>query len=213
MANQEHYSQIQFGSGLHGPAAWQNFDASPSLRLSRVPLVGSVFASALKLPKFEPSVRYGDVVEGLPVPASAAQLVYSSHVLEHLSKEDCISALSEVHRILRPGGYFRSVLPDLRQEVAAYVNSNSVDPASEFMERSLLGRPSRPRGLGIIKSVFGNSAHLWAWDFPSMRHRLQVAGFVEIREAKFGDSTESAFQQVESRERWDGAFGFECRKK
>ena len=55
---------VQYGAGLCGPENWTNFDISPTLRLQRLPLIGGIFNRLG--PKFPRTVRYGDIIRGLP---------------------------------------------------------------------------------------------------------------------------------------------------
>ncbi|MBA3487510.1 MAG: methyltransferase domain-containing protein [Lysobacter sp.] len=204
--------KLQIGAGLDGPHSWLNVDASPTLRLQRLPVVGGLLQH-ISSPRFSPSVVYADVVRGLSLPGGSARIVYSSHVLEHLALADLVVALEEIHRVLAPGGVFRSVLPDLDCDVQRYLESDADDRASEFMRSTLLGLERRERGLrNALRSWLGNSRHLWMWDYRSMAHRLSQAGFAEIRLARYGDSSDPAFAEVEQIQRWEDAFGFECRK-
>lgn len=204
--------KLQIGAGLDGPADWLNVDASPTLRLQRLPGVGRL-VQAMVGPRFSPRVVYGDVVRGLPLTDEGATLVYSSHMLEHLAFEDFKVALVEVHRVLARGGVFRSVLPDLQHEVQAYLSSDAPDRASAFMQSTLLGVERRERGLaGAVRMWLGNSRHVWMWDYPSLAHRLAEAGFIDIRPATQGDSGHPDFASVEQADRWQGSVGFECRK-
>ncbi len=43
-----------------------------------------------------------------------ADIVFASNFLEHLSREDILATLREVHRILRPGGRFLILQPNIR---------------------------------------------------------------------------------------------------
>lgn len=202
---------IHFGCGLCAPEEWTNFDCSPSLRLQRLPLVGR-FVPGGPHGRFPPGVRYGDIVRGLPVSCGSARLVYSSHVLEHLSLEDLRSALRNCRRVLASEGVFRCVLPDLGHLVKEYVADGSAGAAVRFMENTLLGEPRRDRGLrGLLRHWLGNSRHLWMWDYEGLAEELRVAGFTGIRRAAFHDSEHAAFQLVEAADRWENALGIECR--
>ncbi|WPL19412.1 hypothetical protein Thiowin_04533 [Thiorhodovibrio winogradskyi] len=55
---------INFGCGLSVAPGWKNYDASPTLRLQRIPLLGRVAQSLIK-PRFPTDAIYGDVVHGL----------------------------------------------------------------------------------------------------------------------------------------------------
>ena len=203
---------INFGCGLSVTPGWQNFDASPTLRLQRLPLVGHL-ARSMITPLFPADASYGDVVRGLPVGDEMVDRVYSSHVLEHLALDDFRKALIEVLRVLKPGGVFRAVVPDLEREASAYLSDRKHDACSRFMQSTYLGVTSRQRGLsGLARSFFGNSQHLWMWDFSGIAAELVNAGFNDVRRAVFADSKFPEFTKVEELSRWDGCLGFECVK-
>lgn len=204
--------KLQIGAGLDGPEGWMNVDASPVLRLQRLPVLGALFQRTVP-PLFSARVIYGDVARGLALPSNSAGIVYSSHMLEHLGLREFGLALTEVHRLLAPGGTFRSVLPDLEFEATRYLQSQSPDRASEFMRATLLGVERREDGvMPVLRGWLGNSAHKWMWDYVSIAAQLRAAGFVDVRRAVLGDSGNPEFDAVENAERWLDCLGFECRK-
>lgn len=82
---------VQYGCHHCAPKTWQNFDASPTLRFERFPILGKLYT---KNPtRFPENVEYGDIVKGLPLPSNSCDGVYASHVLEHLALEDIRVAL------------------------------------------------------------------------------------------------------------------------
>ena len=201
---------VNFGCGLSVAPDWLNYDASPTLRLQRLPLIGQV-VGRLIAPRFPLLAHYGDVVRGLPLADGSADLVYCSHVLEHLALQDCRGALAEVARVLKPGAVFRGVIPALETEVRGYINDAADDACSRFMQRTYLGAAHRHRGvMGLLRGSLGNSQHLWMWDFKGLQAELRAAGFVDIRRAAYGDSRYPQFRSVEDPLRWQGALGFEC---
>lgn len=201
---------VQYGCGLSAPEGWANYDVSPTLRLQRIPLIGAL---ARRRVRFPPNVRYGDVVRGLPVPDGSCDAVYCSHMLEHLPYNGLRTALRNTFRILKPGGVFRLVLPDLQVLVEEYLRFDPATRASNLMRRTNLGSLERPMGLiGRLRASFGNSAHLWMWDYPGLEHELLAAQFIEIRRAQFGDSSLAAFAEVEDAARFEEALAIECRR-
>jgi predicted SAM-dependent methyltransferase len=202
---------IQYGCGWSAPAGWRNFDASPTLRFERIPLIGKIYTKNKM--RFPDNVEYGDIVKGLPVEDSSCEAVYCSHVLEHLSYEDFRRALNNTIEILGSGGIYRLVVPDLEYYIQNYMNSTSPDSAKQFLMDTYLGREKRNRGLkGMILEYFGNSHHLWMWDYNSIEKELAKVGFVDIRRAVFGDSADKIFESVEDEGRWIHCLGVECRK-
>lgn len=201
---------VQYGCGWTAPNQWRNFDASPTLRFERVFLIGRLYTKNKS--RFPSNVAYGDIVKGLPVEEESCAGVYCSHILEHLSLGDFRMALRNTKKILRPAGIFRFVLPDLEYSINKYNENTSPDAALEFMKETSLGHEKRARGLkGVITTWLGNSQHLWMWDYKSIKAELKDAGFIDIRRALFGDSSDPVFNTVEDKGRWDNCLGVECK--
>lgn len=202
---------VQYGCGFSAPKEWRNFDASPTLRFERLPLLGHLYTKNES--RFPANVEYGDIVRGLPVPTESCKGVYCSHILEHLSLNDFRGALRKTKEILQPGRIFRFVLPDLEYSAKRYIENPSNDAALEFMRETSLGHESRARGLKrLISFWLGLSHHCWMWDYKSIQRELENAGFDNVRRAYFGDSSDPMFGTVEEQGRWENCLGVECRK-
>lgn len=68
------------------------------------------------------SVKKANLLKRLPIKQEIADLVYSSHFLEHIPRPKVNDFLNEILRILKPGGVVRFVLPDLENMANSYVN-------------------------------------------------------------------------------------------
>jgi hypothetical protein len=212
---------IQFGAGFSVGAGWENYDNSPSLILTRLPIVGAVF-HRLGAARFPRETRFGDIIKGPLTAANSCDGIYASHVLEHLSLNDMQIALKHTLSMLKPGGIFRLVVPDLAERARIYVRKKDAgdkDASHFFMRSTYLGTVNRPRKLqGFARAIFGNSNHLWMWDEPTMSEMLRQAGFVSIRRCQHGDSVDSSFLAVEDAGRFRDAeinideLAIECRK-
>lgn len=62
-----------------------------------------------------------DLTQGIPFPNASFDVVYHSHVLEHIPKTEAESFLKECSRVLRPQGILRVVVPDLEQIARTYL--------------------------------------------------------------------------------------------
>jgi len=190
---------VQYGCGQSCPDGWINFDASPTLRLQRLPLIGRLFSRGTMV--FPDAVRFGDIVKGLPIADGSVQGIYASHVLEHLSYAEFGTALDHTFRLLAPGGIFRLVVPDLKIRAQKYIErleSGQAGANAWFMRAAHLGLENRPRGLAAFaRRTFGRSAHLWMWDEKSLAAALDKTGFVNIRRCSFGDCQDEKFRLVE----------------
>lgn len=69
-----------------------------------------VCVDTVKRPCVDRVAHWG--VDRLPFEDGVADLVYASHVLEHVPWTNTVGALKEVHRILRPGGVLEVWVPD-----------------------------------------------------------------------------------------------------
>jgi predicted SAM-dependent methyltransferase len=202
---------VQYGCGFSAPDGWKNYDASLTLRFERLPVIGGLHTKNDS--RFPENIEFGNIVSGLPVDENSCEGVYCSHVLEHLSLEDFRIALRNTHKILKSGGCFRLVLPDLEYAIKQYINNLSVEASYDFLIETSLGQERRSKGLrGLLSSWLGNSQHLWMWDYKSIAHELANAGFINIRKASFGDAEDTIFNQVEDESRWQDCLGVECYK-
>lgn len=199
---------VQYGCGLSAPKEWVNYDISPTLQIRKIPLAGKLITKTFNqsIP-FPDNVKYGDIVKGLPETHEGADAVFCSHVLEHLSLEDLRTALKNTYAILKPGGIFRFVLPDLEFMAKEYVNDlprTSAQPSIQFVSNMLMGVQKRERGLkAFIVSYFGNSRHLWMWDYVSLSGELSKVGFKNIRRSEYHGNPDTMFNLVEDKERFD----------
>lgn len=69
----------------------------------------------------DPAVIPYDLQNGVPVADGQADVVYHSHVLEHLPPSQAPVFLRECFRALKPGGLLRVVIPDLEGLVRSYL--------------------------------------------------------------------------------------------
>lgn len=72
-----------------------------------------------------PAVQRCDARARLPFADASVDAVYHAHLLEHLEADAAGKFLRECHRILRPGGVLRVVVPDLEGIAQAYLRALS----------------------------------------------------------------------------------------
>jgi SAM-dependent methyltransferase len=140
--------------------------------------------------------------------------VYSSHVLEHLALEDFRTALKNTAKILRPGGIFRAVVPDLEWLARCYVAEvaqGNPEANMNFMRANRLGRERRPRrAVDLLRALFGTERHLWMWEAHSLIHEFFNAGFRSVRRCDFNDSEDRMFEHVEDKDRFQNCIAVEA---
>lgn len=87
---------------------------------------GSVFVESpewrnLDFSVSSPAVQRANLLATLPLDSDTAQLVYSSHFLEHIPRPKVDGFLRECLRVLQPGGVLRLVLPDFEEMARSYL--------------------------------------------------------------------------------------------
>jgi len=179
------------------------------LRFERLPLLGRAYVRNAQ--RFPSNVEFGDIVKGLPLAPSSCVAIYASHVLEHLSLNDFHTALKHSFTLLRSGGLFRLVVPDLEALANRYLSSTDSSAAKAFMEETSLGVAHRIRGIrGFMSLWLGNSSHLWMWDFKALQEELSDVGFLDIQRCTFGDNP--VFSDVEQQDRFVNSVAVQGRK-
>lgn len=187
--------RINVGCGRTPTPGWRNFDNSLSLRLARLGPLASL-AQRLRLLDSNQvefirfaranNVEYGDVRGRLPIPDHSAEVLYSSHMLEHLDRREAVVFLAEARRVLRPGGIIRLVVPDLRKLAVAYISDGD---ANAFVERTLMWTESPKTTLDMVRRlIIGARGHKWMYDGESLCGLLRAHGFVDPRISSFGET-------------------------
>ncbi len=192
---------VQYGCGARAIKGFINFDASPTLRIQKMPIIGSLLRPKLNC-IFDNDVIYGDIVKGLPLKPNSVDFLFCSHVLEHLTYSDFQLALRNSYSLLTDGGVFRLIVPDLKEYVMHYISKSSLEKdlgfATEssasfwFMQSTCLGsETSRSTIYSRLISAFGNSSHLWMWDRSGLTRALINAGFVDVEPFQKGQAVDS----------------------
>lgn len=197
---------------------WINLDSSPTLRISTIPLAGKFLVRAVNRPtKFDNAV-YGDIVRGLKVEPDSCDLVFASHVLEHLTMPDFDVALRNIYAYLRPHGLLRVIVPDLRAFIDSYRSeaedaATAGEAAPRFMSQTgLAWECSRASYAARLREALSNSRHQTMWDEPSLTAALRRHGFRNIRTCGYGEWGDERFATVELQERHELSFCVEATK-
>ena len=97
---------------------WVNVDYSLGARVANTPLLGSLVEKlGVFSVQWDKRIFLHNLVEEFPWKENEIKVVYSSHTLEHMTREDGARFLSECYRVLEPGGIIRIVVPDLKYYV------------------------------------------------------------------------------------------------
>jgi SAM-dependent methyltransferase len=75
----------------------------------------------LDLRPADPSIRCWDVTQPLPFADESFDVVYHSHLLEHLPRDQALAFLQECRRVLKPRGILRLAIPNLEAIARLYL--------------------------------------------------------------------------------------------
>jgi SAM-dependent methyltransferase len=92
---------LNLGCGSTYHSKWRNLDIDP----------------------IDKNIEHWDAKNGIPALNNSVDIVYHSHLLEHLQPEHGEAFINECFRILKPMGILRVVVPDLEQICKEYLNA------------------------------------------------------------------------------------------
>jgi len=150
-----------------------------------------------------------DLTKKFPWADSSVDMVYSSHTLEHFSKDDGQSFLAECYRVLRKNGIIRIVVPDLRHDVIEYIKGRIC--ADDFVERLGVLYFNRKNKLKRLLSPFYSFPHKCMYDYSRLIEILSKIGFQSSPRAAF-DSDMEEIRLIELKSRTENAVIVEGRK-
>ena len=176
--------RINFGCGQTPSQGWINLDNSYALKLKKFyPLVSLlkifnlISSSQLRNVEFnrKKNIFFADATKKFNFSNNSVDIIYTSHMLEHLSKNAANHFIKECNRVLKKGGILRIVVPDMKKIVDDYLLNKDADV---LLERSLLVPPS----LESLKSkiqlfLVGYRHHQWMYDSKSLQKLLFKNGF------------------------------------
>jgi predicted SAM-dependent methyltransferase len=200
--------RLHLGCGSHVLDGWLNIDRSPNVHLARVPWLRSALGRAGLLSgeqaaaAFPRGIVRADVTRRIPAADGSAEAVYSSHMIEHLSRWQALALLRECRRVLRPGGLIRIVTPDFAVLIAEYEAGSKTAPRADVFMRDLMTYAD-PEGVSgmqrILRRAFGASAHQWLYDEESLHALIAEAGFVDVVRREFGQGELPDLDRIETR--------------
>ncbi len=156
----------------------------------------------------EKGIRWADA-RHLPVPDKSVEILYSSHMLEHLDRIAAEDFLREATRVLVRGGHIRIAVPDLKRRVDEYVADGDAD---KFLDSTYLAVPT-PRGIiaRLKYLVVGARHHAWMYDERSLSRLLRAVGFEEVASLPAGATNIPNPGALDLRQREDDSVYIEAR--
>lgn len=170
--------RLQIGSGWTCLPGWLNVDVD---RLSH----GSV---------------YMDATQRFPFPDQTWDIIFSEHMIEHLTYDHGLFMLRECHRTMRRGGKIRIATPNLANIVSLHMNPEGPEQSNYIEDWFARFRPQvgTRNPSFVVNHFFWGWGHLFVYDPDTLRHALETAGFADARLCQIGESEHESLRGVES---------------
>ena len=163
---------INLGSGKHGKPGWVNVD-----------IKGEDGVNCLY-----------DCRKSLPFPDRSVAGIFCEHFLEHLDyTEEIPWFLTECHRVLKPGGVLRIIVPDLEKYLKAYCQGgwdelSRVRPLNKDRRDSYFKNMYNTR-MELVNVLFHQGCeHKFGYDHETLEFLLLRYGFSRVCHQEFGKS-------------------------
>ena len=176
--------KVNIGSGLAVADGWINLDGSLNALVASWP---SFFHRTLyhlsdsrqwySLQDYSRILRSHAFVhyiadQPLPFPDGTVDYVYTSHLLEHLYRQDAERLLGDVLRGLKPGGVIRVCVPDLERAFDLYKNGERLAALKLFFTE-------------LDKDPGRFNRHKFMYDFALLRACLEKQGYANITRCEY----------------------------
>lgn len=137
-----------------------------------------------------------DLNNGTPANDNTLDVVYHSHMLEHLTFSEGISFIKECFRVLRPGGIMRLLVPDLELWAKAYLSKDKhfLGEYQKTLDSNTYFTPG-----AIFMGMLHNHGHKMGYDFETVFWLLQESGFVDIQKTLYSASALTEISIIEPR--------------
>ena len=180
--------KINIGCGMTPTKNWKNYDYSTSIKLSKYPIISNLLFKFNLINEVQKNfinhslkneIDLLDATKSLPFKDGCIDVIYSSHMMEHLHRDDAINFIKECYRVLCPKGILRLVMPDLRKNIESYLKSNDAD---KFIE-GLLIQPPKTKNISDLTKLYlsgGFRLHQWMYDEKSLIKLLSSSGFNNV---------------------------------
>ena len=130
-----------------------------------------------------------DVLMPLTCASESVDFIFTEHLIEHFTREDCLSFLKECRRVLTLSGVMRISTPDLSWIASTYLNG------ADWSKFSW-----KPSSKGIfINDMFRKWEHRFLYDYGELVTIIGMAGFFSMRLVEWRQSDHPELRNLERR--------------
>lgn len=167
--------RLNLGCGSHSHRDWVNMDVQPA----------------------NPSVIQHNIAEEpLPFEDRSCAVVYHSHVIEHISRQQVHGFVAECFRVLAPGGVLRMAVTDLEHIARLYLKNLDAAAAGDAEASKRHERVTIEMVDPLANEAEGGRM-LGMWDRVSLSRLLVDAGFTNVQVCGAKESAIAGFTNFE----------------
>ena len=173
------HAYANFGCGMRCVPGWLNVDGSLTALLGsrRFSFINKLLYRVAGSSAFYSFSEYNEIIRisgllfsdlrnGVPFADNSLDVVYTSHFLEHLNKQDGRHFLKECYRALKPGGLLRISIPDLEIAFTSYYKEEKVEEMLDLFFYNSDGADFH--------------SHKYNYNFQSLKKILEEDGFRNV---------------------------------
>lgn len=182
--------RLEIGAGANAKPGWIATDINPGQGPADRPVIAL------------------DATRDFAIPSDVFDIVYSEHVIEHITFDDGRTMLEECYRVLKPGGMIRIITPSLGflSRILSSDRSPLEDRYREWSVRSFL--PTAP---AVTNAFFLNNFvrawyHTFIYDRETLALSLSLAGFQDIAARDLNASSNPLLAGLENENRLPPGF-------
>lgn len=215
-------TMTNLGCSAKVASGWNNIDFNLILRLAQyrtlcriLHRVGVISEDRYRrIKSVDGKIIVWDLRQGIPFADNSMDVVYHSHVLEHIDREAAPGFLRECHRVLKPGGSIRIVVPDFHLLAVRYmrvfdtaassteaINAAVADMIDQMVPRRPRDRSSRPRVVQLFEDLVvgdtqkNGALHRWMYDGRTLAGLLKETGFSRTEVLEYNRSHVGGWEQ------------------
>jgi len=190
--------KLNLGCGSVRPNGWINTDSSLNANIQRIPILGKSLAKLISNVSYDSNnFTYINLNKKWKFKNEKVDVVYASHLFEHLSLKAADLFLKEAFRCLKPGGVIRIVVPDLYKIAKKYINEYDETESGNTTEFILwainMHREGQYGNPSLIKKIVLEiqgypHQHKFMYDDKSLIKKIKSYGFKELNSLTYGES-------------------------
>lgn len=202
--------KVNLGCGPNPPSGWVNVDGSFNALLTKYKFIrkvlffiGMISKKSLNI-AWNKSVVYMNLNKRFKFKDSSIDIIYTSHLLEHIQKDRVDNFLNEIKRVLKPGGILRIVVPDFEVLVRDYIKHKETKCKGALEQFLLSLNMHRPVNRTFVERMYDYiwdfHTHKWMYDKETLYDLLDEKGFRDLKIFGWGVSGIENMTDLEKKE-------------